>query len=546
MGPEANIDSICALEKQIEEGTGDIIRLKRARNSLLNISTRVPPEILGLIFRRNVIPDDDFGGLRKKSYNFLLVCHYWFEIARKTPELWNFWGDTLDQWSKRYQLSGTAPLDLVLNGYRTGNTEFPPDGPLRDALRYRVASDSIRSLHIRFGGRGMHALRSVMPVLIPDGEGIKTSSIESIILHTVDVSDLFARYYFPKLRRLNLSAAKVGISTWDHLRLHTTALTTLSLTIRHTSPVPSASQLLSILASNPQLRDLDLCNIVISHNNNDGLTSRVPLRDLKTLRLIGDCRFLFQLLHRLDLPESLDKTSLTFFSCWVEDIPEIVPYVQDYLQRDGRFRDGLGVFVTSFYESISIEASTASETDSPSLSSTARVPFVMFMAVFKQSLPLDMQNKLCIDLIKSTPMEHVTYFRGKMETCILEEAISAMPNIQELHLVSVDMSDGFLRPDTNGPLSNAKPLPSLRYLHLEDIFTDPVDWSSLISYLVRQTSGGQAISLRITGDPIHICPRVAEKIMGLVEEFVLDLTLDEECPFDICQEGRGSRVGRRR
>ena len=46
MGPEANIDLIRVLEKQIEEGNGDIIKLKRDRNSLLNISTRVPPEIL--------------------------------------------------------------------------------------------------------------------------------------------------------------------------------------------------------------------------------------------------------------------------------------------------------------------------------------------------------------------------------------------------------------------------------------------------------------------------------------------------------------------
>ena len=46
MGRETNIHSIKTLEKQIEEGKGNIIELKRARN-LLNISTRVPPEILG-------------------------------------------------------------------------------------------------------------------------------------------------------------------------------------------------------------------------------------------------------------------------------------------------------------------------------------------------------------------------------------------------------------------------------------------------------------------------------------------------------------------
>ena len=73
MGPEINIDSILALEKQIEEGTGDVIRLKRTRNSLLNISMHVPPEILGYIFLRNVTPVDRFGGLQRGSYNFLLV-----------------------------------------------------------------------------------------------------------------------------------------------------------------------------------------------------------------------------------------------------------------------------------------------------------------------------------------------------------------------------------------------------------------------------------------------------------------------------------------
>ena len=137
MGPEINIDSILALEKQIEEGIGDVTRLKRARNSLLNISTRVPPEILGHVFRWNVIPKGEFDGLRAGSYNFLLVCHHWFEVASNTPELWTFWGNNLNQWSQRYQRSGTAPLDLVLNALcsmRDMNA-VPFDGPLGTAWR---------------------------------------------------------------------------------------------------------------------------------------------------------------------------------------------------------------------------------------------------------------------------------------------------------------------------------------------------------------------------------------------------------------------------
>lgn len=75
---EINIDSIRTLDEQIKEHKTAtiIIRLKRTRNSLLNVS-RLPPEILGDIFSWNVTIKDTFGGLEERSHNFLLVCHYW-------------------------------------------------------------------------------------------------------------------------------------------------------------------------------------------------------------------------------------------------------------------------------------------------------------------------------------------------------------------------------------------------------------------------------------------------------------------------------------
>ena len=95
MGLETHEESIIALEGQIEEGNGDIIKLKRARNSLLNISTRVPPEILGDVFSWILVqpvPDPDseshLNRLPEGSYKSLLVCHHWFQVASHTTKLW--------------------------------------------------------------------------------------------------------------------------------------------------------------------------------------------------------------------------------------------------------------------------------------------------------------------------------------------------------------------------------------------------------------------------------------------------------------------------
>ena len=174
MGYEVNIHLIRALEKQIAEGKGDTIKLKRARNSLLNISTSVPPEILGHIFvlcigrerSHSLHSESLFYGLRKGSYNFLLICHHWFEVASRTPELWSFWGNTLEDWNKRYRHSGAAPLDLVLDGWRYGSADGL-SGPLQDTLRDRATRDMIREIHIRSSNFGL--LGSIISSLTPCG-----------------------------------------------------------------------------------------------------------------------------------------------------------------------------------------------------------------------------------------------------------------------------------------------------------------------------------------------------------------------------------------
>ena len=94
----------------MQELESSIIQLKRTRNSLLNVS-RLPPEILGEIFSRSLIPD----GFEKRSLKFLLVCYYWLQVASATPDIRNFWGTNLGEWEERHLQYREFPLDLVLD-----------------------------------------------------------------------------------------------------------------------------------------------------------------------------------------------------------------------------------------------------------------------------------------------------------------------------------------------------------------------------------------------------------------------------------------------
>ena len=61
---EINIKSIRALDEQIRGHETAIAKLKRTRNSLLNVY-KIPPEVLGKIFGWNVTFKNDFGGLQE-------------------------------------------------------------------------------------------------------------------------------------------------------------------------------------------------------------------------------------------------------------------------------------------------------------------------------------------------------------------------------------------------------------------------------------------------------------------------------------------------
>jgi len=522
MGRETNIHLIRTLEKQIREGKGDIIKLKRARNSLLNISTHVPPEILGHIFVLNHVREVDhslealshFTGLQKGSYNFLLVCHHWFEVASRTPELWSFWGNTLQDWKKRHRRPGATPLDLVLDGDDSDPTVLF-DESLQDAVRGHVMQDTIRQVHLKTDYS--HTLTSIISSLIPGDEGGQNENIESIVWQnglgpSVDISNFFTRSRLSGLRLLDLFGNFL-VSSWDFLGPQVTNLTALSLGISTFQPSPTLTtpQLLSVLASNPNIQELTLSNTALP-NDIDISTFTVQLHDLKSLSLTGEFRHLFGLLRRLTLPEKLDDLHLNGFNPTEEDtLQTLAPYMQDYFRRDPRYQSKLWIYFYSFHTSVSISVEiSCAQTAGP-------LPRASIHVSLADVPSPDILKRLFINLITLVPPERVASLGIEGDTGPPEELFCMVPNIETLHITNSQFSEGFLQPNPDGLHANTNVFPSLQSLRLEYVtFLDGEDWAHLTRYLAHQTSGGRTISLEMIGTSPRMRPEVVNRIKGLV------------------------------
>jgi hypothetical protein len=521
MDRERNLDSIRELEKQIQEQERALTQLKRARNSLLNVSTLLPPEVLGNIFRWNVIPDGDFGGLPKASYNFLLVCHHWFQVASGTPGLWGFWGNSIEDWAHRHIHCRTAPLDLVLIGRASDRL----DDTLRGALQDRAARDAIRRVHLKDGSGEL--LNSIISCIITEGEETRSNSMKSFMLWNtsgsgVDVSYFFSQYHFPKLQRLDLHGC--SILSWDLLRSQITSLTTLSLTNCQRSPIPTLSQMLSILSANPNLQSLILFHGSIPHAYSDG-PSPIQLRHLKRLHLTSDFCCVFGLLNQLELPDRMDSLHLSLFECSPSDLPRTLgPYLGNHIRR--RSPGGLKLSVDPGPNFFTILVGDACKGDLFRKRWFVTVNWVMTVTLGEGEADelcfntiAHEADKLCFDVIAYIPQEEVVEVKTTLPILCSENLCVQMCNLAHLHLDHVDLSTWFVEPVTREPHVFKDLLRGLRSISITRFGLSGDDWSPLTNFLARRAAVGNRISsLSVRGYP-PMGKDVVESIRRTVEVF---------------------------
>ena len=508
-----------------------MIELKRARNSLLNVSN-FPPEILGNIFRWNVSLNTNFGGLERGSRNFLFVCHRWFEVASHTPEVWSFWGNIPEDWARWHRRSGTAPLDLVLcHGHDNGTF----NATLRDTLQDRAVRDTIRRIHLWHETAAF--LSSIISPLIVAREGARANSVESFILFNdddtpVDTSDFFAHYYFPKLRHLELKNCR--IASWDLLMSRTTVLTTLVLRLGYPSPPPTTSQLLSILASNPTLQKLSLSKSAIPDDGGGKSPFQVPLHHLKKLKLAGGLRHVIGLLHRLDHPANMDKLNITICDCVIVDISQTIgPYLRDYVRRRGRSQNQLGLSVSKSGQHITLCAGDIGAID-PSSSVWGQVATFVKITMELDETPQDLLEKGVLDFVAHTPREDIVLFRSWGGPIAIQDVSTQLPNLRTLHFGGMPLPPVFQELNLDG---NKKLLPSLQHIFVEKVFVGDDGWGPIATFLAHRASSGNPLaSLTVVNSP-HMCLPEKERIKGLVQEFRFD-RLYQGCPFrrGVCLE----------
>jgi hypothetical protein len=305
---------------------------------------------------------------------------------------------------------------------------------------------------------------SILSLLTPSGNMATKKSLESISLRATalpDLSGFFVRLRLPKLRHLAL-CGKLTTPVWNDLTPLTNSLTALTLWLYETPP--TFSQLLSVLASNPNLQNLHLLWDALPDEEEE-IEVRVSLPSLRTIDLFGGFEGAFGLLRRLELPATLERIDvrgrLTEGPTADDFLPILGPQLETRFQYDPQFQDGLAVSVRLGPE---IEILVRPATDHPGGTDLEKgLPYIRFAIVPRQPKP----EKFPLDLMEFFPRKKVVYLEAVEWSGLPEELLTSMPNLQVLRFRGHPSREGFLLPKPDRLNANHKFLPSLRLLRLQ-------------------------------------------------------------------------------
>ena len=213
----------------------------------------------------------------------------------------------------------------------------------------------------------------------------------------------------------------------------------------------------------------------------------------------------------------MEKLSLDLYDCDIMDISQIIgPYLRDNLQRRGKPRNGLNLFVSPSYpthgpptivfrvgDAGGIDLSTQEWTDT----------FIKTTVRLDMAHRMDELERATFDLITHVPREEVVYFQTQNNHVVMEDASSQFPNVRALSLDTIPLSAAFPGPNLVG---DRMIFPALKYLSLKEVLVDDGDWNPFINFLVRRVSSRNRLdTVVITGFP-HPCPEVMENTRELV------------------------------
>ena len=311
-----NASTIQNLEAKVQYYVQETSRLKRLRNSL-NPSVCMPPEILGHIFwwcvSSGVSPR---GRIARNTFNFLLVCRYWFDVATSTPSLWTFWGTSLRECVAFHRYSGAVPLYLNLVDATTNRDIREASGVLQDLSVQR----RIRHLHVHTPPKILANILS--PMSTPQPSPIR-SQIRSLMLtvegswiperpeEVPDITDFLNTHSFPELQTLRLRGCNLQ---WECLILQTSKLTHLFIHAYEKSRKPTVLQIAALFARNSALEEINL-SLEIAPTPEDILpeSSSISLPRLRRLAIYGNVAGCAQLLNLLTFSNELEHVKIDLF-----------------------------------------------------------------------------------------------------------------------------------------------------------------------------------------------------------------------------------------